>query len=146
MRRCRACGSRLDEKDGSCPSCGASADDSTASFAPVSEATEQAEALIGIEGPALVVRKGPESGEKFYLDGDRFTIGRDPGSDIFLNDVTVSRKHAEITLNTGEALVRDVGSLNGTYVNDVRVDAAPLTSGDVVRIGRFQMVFVGSER
>lgn len=143
MRRCQACGGSVGPSDETCPSCGASVDGSTASFAPVGEATEVTAAVTGVEGPVLVVRKGPETGETFYLDRPSLTMGRDPSSDIFLNDVTVSRKHAVVEVTPAEVVVRDVGSLNGTYVNDVRVDAAPLSDGDVVRIGKFQMVFVG---
>ncbi|TLM87290.1 MAG: FHA domain-containing protein, partial [Actinobacteria bacterium] len=70
-------------------------------------------------------------------------VGRDPESDIFLNDMTVSRSHAEFEVVGDEVTVRDLGSLNGTYVNGVCVDAAPLSHGDLVQIGTFQMVFVG---
>lgn len=143
MRRCDACGSTVGQSEENCPACGITLDGATASFAPVGTVAEPADTLTGFEGPVLVVRKGPETGETFYLDRPTLTIGRDPGSDIFLNDVTVSRKHAEVAVSSAEVIVRDAGSLNGTYVNDVRVDEAPLSDGDVVRIGRFQMVFVG---
>ena len=90
----------------------------------------------------LVVRKGPEVGERFYLEAPEYSLGRDPHCDIFLNDVTVSRKHASVRIDGGMATVRDTGSLNGTYVNGVRVDSAPLDNGDTVQIGTFQMIFM----
>ncbi len=94
------------------------------------------------EGPALVVRKGAESGERFVIDRERLTVGRDPESDIFLNDVTVSRSHAVLKLTSEGVTIEDAGSLNGTYVNGIRVDSAPLAAGDIVQIGLFQMVYV----
>ena len=93
------------------------------------------------DSPVLVVRKGPQLGERFYLESPRLTVGRDPNSDIFLNDVTVSRVHAHLTCTNNEVSVADAGSLNGTYVNGQIVDAAVLNSGDVVQIGTFQMIF-----
>jgi pSer/pThr/pTyr-binding forkhead associated (FHA) protein len=94
------------------------------------------------EGSALlVVQRGPNAGARFLLDADRTTVGRQPSSDIFLDDVTVSRKHAEF-LRDGDAFrVRDVGSLNGTYVNRDRVDDAPLAAGDEVQIGKYRLTY-----
>lgn len=114
----------------------------TASFAPVVAEMHE----VGgddVDGPVLVVRKGPQPGEKFFIDRAQLSVGRDPESDIFLNDMTVSRAHAVLDLAGGTVTVRDVGSLNGTYVNGVIVDSAPLSSGDVVQVGTFQMVFYG---
>jgi len=93
------------------------------------------------EGPVLVVRKGPQPGERFYLDRARVTVGRDPERDIFLNDMTVSRTHATFERDGAAVTVRDSGSLNGTYVNGVVSDSAVLADGDVVQIGTFQMVY-----
>jgi pSer/pThr/pTyr-binding forkhead associated (FHA) protein len=92
-------------------------------------------------GTALLrVDHGPNAGSRFLLDGDLTSVGRHPNSDIFLDDVTVSRKHAEF-LRAGSAFsVRDVGSLNGTYVNRERVDACVLATGDEVQIGKFRLV------
>jgi pSer/pThr/pTyr-binding forkhead associated (FHA) protein len=98
--------------------------------------------LAGAEVPLLIVRKGPDVGETFYLDRPSLTVGRDPDSDIFLNDVTVSRRHAVLEVKGESVRVRDAGSLNGTYVNDALVTEAELRSGDAVQIGRFQMVFL----
>jgi pSer/pThr/pTyr-binding forkhead associated (FHA) protein len=114
----------------------------TASFAPVASELHDV-AGEDVEGPVLVVRKGPQLGEKFFIDRPQLNVGRDPESDIFLNDMTVSRAHAVFEMAGNTVTVRDVGSLNGTYVNGVIVDSAPLSSGDVVQIGTFQMVFYG---
>jgi hypothetical protein len=90
----------------------------------------------------LVVRRGPNAGARFLLDHDVTTSGRHPDSDIFLDDVTVSRRHAEFRLEGGEFQVVDVGSLNGTYVNREPVDSAVLANGDEVQIGKFRLVFL----
>jgi pSer/pThr/pTyr-binding forkhead associated (FHA) protein len=90
----------------------------------------------------LVVRRGPNAGARFLLDHDVTTSGRHPDSDIFLDDVTVSRRHAEFHRDGGTFIVRDVGSLNGTYVNRERVEAATLNNGDEVQIGKFRLVLI----
>jgi pSer/pThr/pTyr-binding forkhead associated (FHA) protein len=94
----------------------------------------------------LAVRRGPNAGARFLLDHDVTTSGRHPDSDIFLDDVTVSRRHAEFHRDGGVFTVRDVGSLNGTYVNRERVEAATLSSGDEVQIGKFRLVFIAGPR
>jgi hypothetical protein len=94
----------------------------------------------------LVVRRGPNAGARFLLDHDVTTSGRHPDSDIFLDDVTVSRRHAEFHREAGTFTVRDVGSLNGTYVNRERVEAATLANGDEVQIGKFRLVFLAGPR
>ena len=90
----------------------------------------------------LIVRRGPNAGSRFLLDKDRTSAGRHPESDIFLDDVTVSRRHAEFTRHGTTFSVRDVGSLNGTYVNRERIDEAALSGGDEVQIGKFRIVFL----
>lgn len=90
----------------------------------------------------LVVKRGPNAGSRFLLDKDRTSAGRHPESDIFLDDVTVSRRHAEFARHGGTFSVRDVGSLNGTYVNRQRIDQAGLSGGDEVQIGKFRLVFL----
>jgi pSer/pThr/pTyr-binding forkhead associated (FHA) protein len=104
-------------------------------------------AVTGVEGlPAgsalLVVKRGPNAGSRFLLDQPVTSAGRHPDSDIFLDDVTVSRRHAEFRLETGDFQVVDVGSLNGTYVNREPVDSAVLANGDEVQIGKFRLVFL----
>jgi pSer/pThr/pTyr-binding forkhead associated (FHA) protein len=95
----------------------------------------------------LVVRRGPNSGSRFLLDGELTTAGRHPQSDIFLDDVTVSRRHVEFRRSPdGSFTVSDVGSLNGTYVNRERIDAVTLSNGDEVQIGKYRLVFYASQR
>ena len=89
----------------------------------------------------LVVLRGPNAGARFLLDSDEVSTGRHPNSDIFLDDVTVSRKHATFRRVGDDFLVRDVGSLNGTYVNRERIDEVALKTRDVVQIGKFRLVF-----
>ncbi len=90
----------------------------------------------------LVVRRGPNAGSRFLLDSDLTLIGRHPDSDIFLDDVTVSRRHAEFYRQGGRFTVRDVGSLNGTYVNRERIEETDLSGGDEVQVGKFRLVFL----
>jgi pSer/pThr/pTyr-binding forkhead associated (FHA) protein len=92
----------------------------------------------------LVVQKGPSAGSRFLLDTDVVTAGRHPDSEIFLDDVTVSRRHAEFKRGPHGFTVRDVGSLNGTYVNRDRIDEVVLQGGDEVQIGKFRLVFFAS--
>jgi pSer/pThr/pTyr-binding forkhead associated (FHA) protein len=94
----------------------------------------------------LVVRRGPNAGARFLLERDVTTSGRHPDSDIFLDDVTVSRRHAEFHRAASGFTVRDVGSLNGTYVNRERVESATLSNGDEVQIGKFRLVFIAGPR
>ena len=93
----------------------------------------------------LVVLRGPNTGARFLLDDDEVMSGRHPDSDIFLDDVTVSRKHAVFRREGDSFVVRDVGSLNGTYVNRELVDEVTLTTGDEVQIGKFRLVFYASQ-
>jgi len=97
----------------------------------------------------VIVRRGPAAGTKFTMDGDIVTVGRHPQSDIFLNDITVSRRHAELrrqgTPGAGRYEVTDLGSLNGTYVNRARVDSSVLSSGDELQIGKFRLLFLARE-
>jgi hypothetical protein len=94
----------------------------------------------------LVVRRGPNAGSRFLLDSDLTTVGRHPGSDIFLDDVTVSRRHAEFYRDAHGFTVRDVGSLNGTYVNRDRIEESGLNDGDEVQVGKFRLVFLLGRR
>jgi len=94
----------------------------------------------------LVVRRGPNAGSRFLLDSELTTVGRHPGSDIFLDDVTVSRRHAEFYRHAYGFTVRDVGSLNGTYVNRDRIEEADLSDGDEVQVGKFRLVFLLGRR
>lgn len=99
------------------------------------------------EGSALlVVKRGPNAGSRFLLDQETTAAGRHPDSDIFLDDVTVSRRHAEFRRINGEYQVVDVGSLNGTYVNREQTDSSVLVNGDEVQIGKFRLVFLTAVR
>ena len=94
----------------------------------------------------LVVKRGPNAGSRFLLDAEVTTAGRHPESDIFLDDVTVSRRHAEFVRTPDGFSVRDVGSLNGTYLNRERIDAGGLAGGDEVQIGKYRLVFLTGPR
>ncbi|MDP9406875.1 MAG: zinc-ribbon and FHA domain-containing protein [Actinomycetota bacterium] len=94
----------------------------------------------------LVVKRGPNAGSRFLLDKDVTTAGRHPESDIFLDDVTVSRRHAEFLRSGSTFTVRDVGSLNGTYLDRERIDEAVLSGGDEVQVGKFRLVFLTGAR
>jgi hypothetical protein len=143
MDRCPACDSAVSAEDAVCPSCGVRLVGATASFEPVAaETSAGSPEPVSADGPVLVVHKGAEVGERFYIDRDRLSVGRDPESDIFLNDVTVSRSHAILHLTPEGVTVEDAGSLNGTYLNDLLVDKALLHSGDALQIGRFRMIFL----
>jgi hypothetical protein len=123
-----------------------------------SEATgevEQGEELVAdlaavealpVGNALLVVKRGPNAGSRFLLDSDLTTAGRHPESDIFLDDVTVSRRHAEFYRHGSTFTVRDVGSLNGTYVNRERIEEAELSGGDEVQVGKFRLVFLMNPR
>ena len=93
----------------------------------------------------LVVQRGPDTGSRFLLDTDVVTAGRHPDSEIFLDDVTVSRRHAEFRRSADGFRVSDVGSLNGTYVNRDRIDDVVLHGGDEVQIGKYRLVFFAGQ-
>jgi pSer/pThr/pTyr-binding forkhead associated (FHA) protein len=98
------------------------------------------------EGHALlVVRSGPKTGARFLLDSDVTTVGRHPNADIFLDDVTVSRRHAEFHRHGNSFQVQDLASLNGTYYDGVRIESALLEEGAEVQIGKFRLTFYSSK-
>lgn len=101
---------------------------------------DEAAHLEGISGYVLIVERGPRTGMTFRLPQGNTTVGRHPESDIFLNDVTVSRHHCRFVLKDDELTVEDSGSTNGTYVNEARVDGTALQPGDEVLVGRFHFV------
>ncbi|WP_022899208.1 FHA domain-containing protein [Humibacter albus] len=104
---------------------------------------EEKEAIAALpSGSALlIVRRGPNTGARFLLDEDVMTAGRHPDADIFLDDVTVSRRHAEFLRHGTAFEVKDLGSLNGTYFDGVRVESAMLTDGAEVQVGKFRLTF-----
>ena len=127
-----------------------------ADFLTEAEPPAREQSVSGVDAlPAgsalLVVKRGPNAGSRFLLDRSTTSAGRHPDSDIFLDDVTVSRRHAEFVRGDGAGgpgpfRVRDVGSLNGTYVDRERIDDRALRTGDEVQIGKFRMVFHASRR
>jgi pSer/pThr/pTyr-binding forkhead associated (FHA) protein len=138
------------------------ASDSTSTLAFTRDDVEREEGVredIGDLGPAdqaavdalpagsalLVVLRGPNAGSRFLLDTDVVSAGRHPDSDIFLDDVTVSRRHAEFRRTDEGFVVSDVGSLNGTYVNRDRIDGVLLTNGDEVQVGKYRLVYYASQ-
>ena len=163
---CTQCGHQNPEGSRFCAQCGtalpgtAAGPDttSTISLSALESALEQGETQqppgvehVLREKPAagtalLVVKRGPNAGSRFLLDSDVTTAGRHPESDIFLDDVTVSRRHAEFVRQGGQFVVRDVGSLNGTYLHRERIDSAVLTGGDEVQIGKYRLVFLAGPR
>jgi hypothetical protein len=146
---CPECGFQNPEAANYCAKCGAllhspESVEMTQTFSP-EEGAEVLDALgdIGVQGPALVVRSGGgRSGETFAaLDGGT-TIGRSPDCPVFLDDVTVSRKHAVVLERDGHWFIEDQGSLNGTFVNRRRVESAELSDGDEIQIGKYRLTFL----
>lgn len=152
---CTICGHRNPGNANFCSSCGKAlevrAEDHTMTLQPVDDVgaadEELAVALDGLPAGAglLLVRRGPGAGSRYLLDDDCTSVGRHPDSVIFLDDVTVSRRHAEVVRTATGHAVRDVGSLNGTYLNRERIDAeTALTTGDELQVGRFKLVYLAA--
>jgi hypothetical protein len=148
---CPECGFQNPEAANYCSKCGAllvrdeSGSDTTMSFTPEEGEEDGGELLdeIRTEGPALVVRSGGgRAGEHFLLQQERITVGRSPDCDIFLDDVTVSRRHALVKQADGGFLIEDQGSLNGTFLNRRRIESASLEDGDEVQIGKYKLTFL----
>ena len=98
---------------------------------------------LGVKGPALLVRAGGGlAGEVFASDRERTTIGRSPDCDVFLDDVTVSRRHAVLIHDSPRFVLQDQGSLNGTFLNRRRIESAELADGDEVQIGKYRLTFL----
>jgi FHA domain/zinc-ribbon domain len=146
---CPECGFQNPEAANYCSKCGAllntsESGEQTQTFAPeVREELLESLGELGVSGPALVVRAGGgRTGETFTPQGDRTTIGRSPDCGVFLDDVTVSRRHATLLNRDGQWRIEDLGSLNGTFVNRRRVDAAALEDGDEIQIGKYRLTFL----
>ncbi|MFB6608790.1 FHA domain-containing protein [Agromyces sp. NPDC056379] len=114
--------------------------------ADVSAEEQEAIAALPSGSALLIVRRGPNSGARFLLDTDVTVVGRHPDADIFLDDVTVSRRHAEFVRHRSAFEVRDLSSLNGTYFDGVRIETALLSDGAEVQIGKFRLTFYASRR
>lgn len=142
MSECQSCGTFTEGKSRLCPECMETADQSTTSFVPVGLSEVKTPVEHSPEDDIfLQVVKGPQIGERFFLEGDRIIIGRDPEAQLFLGDITVSREHAVILREGAEVSVRDLGSLNGTYLNGKIVEESLLKCGDMLQIGTFQLMF-----
>jgi pSer/pThr/pTyr-binding forkhead associated (FHA) protein len=150
---CTHCGHQNPAEANFCGNCGrslaATADQTTGVLRLDLESLDALEAAIEVDpvvadlevGTALlVVVRGPNAGARFLLDRDLVTVGRHPTSDIFLDDITVSRRHVEFHRESRRFWIHDVGSLNGTYVNGVRVERQVLSTGDELQIGKFKLI------
>jgi pSer/pThr/pTyr-binding forkhead associated (FHA) protein len=148
---CPECGFHQSEAHNYCERCGALLHVEAAvtgeTTGPLAIGEHDADAAGGgatVEGPALAVRSGGGlSGEVFRLTGERVSVGRNSDSDIFLDDVTVSRNHAELVVSGATVTLEDLGSLNGTYINRRRIDTPEaLVDGDELQIGKFRLAFI----
>ncbi len=151
---CNQCGHQNPPDANFCSSCGTvleakAGDDTTISFAlPETPENVEDELSLALEQEVsselgiLVVKRGPNAGSKFVLESDVTHAGRHPDSEIFLDDITVSRRHAEFVRQGRSYVIRDVGSLNGTYLNRERIEEGALANGDEVQIGKFKLVFL----
>ncbi len=152
-RHCPECGFMVAEGANYCPKCGAfqgapepkDEDVTTATYVIDDQTGELKPVDVGdvaAQSGALVVRSGGgRVGQSFPLTGERMTIGRSPETDVFLDDVTVSREHATLVRRGGDWFLDDSGSLNGSYVNRQRVDSHRLADGDELQIGKFKLTF-----
>jgi hypothetical protein len=152
---CNNCGHRNPTGANFCSSCGGvltpAAADTTITLHPVDGQGEAGDEELTVTMPErpsgaglLVVKRGPNAGTRYVLESEVTRAGRHPESDIFLDDITVSRRHAEFVGQGGGYSVRDVGSLNGTYVNRERIEEAMLATGDEVQIGKFKLVYLAA--
>lgn len=150
---CNKCGHRNPPESLFCSACGTALDtigDHTITLAkvdPLLDAPGPGDDVqidlghLPIEGGVLIVRSGAQAGETFVLSAPLTRLGRHPDSEIMLDDITVSRRHADVERTTTGYVARDVGSLNGTYVNQQRIEEAPLHQGDELQVGKFRLVF-----
>ncbi|MDQ4005088.1 MAG: FHA domain-containing protein [Actinomycetota bacterium] len=149
---CTRCGHRNPPESKFCARCGHPLQDDTTGGLQPTEIEDDTGEIIDLpleelrEGQALlVVKRGPNAGSQFLIEKDVTTAGRHPESDIFLDDITVSRRHAEVRRKDVNFFVHDMGSLNGTYVNRERVDNTQLANGDEIQIGKFKLLFFGAQ-
>jgi pSer/pThr/pTyr-binding forkhead associated (FHA) protein len=148
---CPECGFQNPEASNYCSKCGAllvrdeSGSDTTMSYTPEEGENDSSPLLeeLKTEGPALVVRSGGgRAGEHFLLRTEAITVGRSPDCDIFLDDVTVSRRHALLRREDGRFFIEDQGSLNGTFLNRKRIETGALEDGDELQIGKYRLTFL----
>lgn len=144
---CTSCGHANPVGSRFCASCGhqlvAESDDRTLGMAPL-DGTEPAPPAVETLGTTaqMVVTSGHRSGSRYQLVGDLVRAGRHPDSEIFLDDITVSRRHVEIRPVDGAHVVSDAGSLNGTYLNGQRIESASLSNGDELQVGKFKLLYL----
>lgn len=138
---CSSCGGAL-EVDGDKTVVIAKVDSLQDALGPQDNASVDLQSLPQHCG-TLMVRSGPQAGQRFVLDASLTKLGRHPDSEISLDDISVSRRHAEIERQSTEYVLRDVGSMNGTYVNQKRADGVVLQQGDEILVGRFRLIFLG---
>jgi pSer/pThr/pTyr-binding forkhead associated (FHA) protein len=112
----------------------------------LSDEDQQAVDALPTGNSLLIVRRGPNKGARFLLDSDLISIGRHPNADIFLDDVTVSRRHSEITRAGSVFTIKDLTSLNGTYFEGARVETAELFNGAEVQVGKYHFTYYSSKR
>ena len=147
---CPECGYQNPEAANYCSRCGSllhksEPGEQTMTYTPndVNEGTAGTLQELTGKGPALVVRSGGgRAGESFFPSGERTLIGRSPECDVFLDDVTVSRRHAELLRNGEQFTISDLGSLNGTFVNKKRIESTILEDDDEVQIGKYRLTFL----
>jgi len=141
---CSRCGHPNSESSNYCSSCGFDLHRSEEEPTSEHEAVTIDEAIESetVVSATFIVKRGSKAGSRYLVTDTFTTIGRHPESDIFLDDVTVSRRHAQVHRDGDAILLSDVGSLNGTYLNRVRIDTGSLRSGDEVQIGKFKLVFL----
>ena len=147
---CEACGHSNAAGSRFCSSCGrpmSSAEAaSTEALDPLGDSGESVDFHPPSTGAALVVASGHQAGTRYAITSDLLTVGRHPDSDIFLDDITVSRRHVELSTSNTGYVIRDVGSLNGTYLNGERLEESEvsLTNGDELQIGKFKLLYLVS--
>jgi uncharacterized Zn finger protein (UPF0148 family) len=151
---CNKCGHFNPDDSVFCARCGVNLENEEEAYgettvglpAVEAEAEEDVEVALTMEplekgSAVLVIKKGSDAGMRFTINREFIVIGRHPESDIFLDDITVSRKHAEIRREAAAFTLVDTGSLNGTYLNRERIEASSLNNGDEIQIGKFRLLF-----
>lgn len=140
-KKCPVCTFEMDRSQAACPKCGFRFLGETQEFKPiVLDDVEDSDDRRETKAVLRVVR-GPQVGTIYKLDKDTITLGRNPQCDIFLNDMTVSRMHAQLDLSGGCFILKDVDSFNGVWVNNTNIDSKTLRSGDFIQIGKFAFVY-----
>lgn len=141
---CPVCNNPVHDTDASCPACGFKLLGSTQQFEPIVVGQDSAQGshkAKEVQSASLTIVRGPQIGTTYALDDKVQTIGRDPQCDIFLNDMTVSRSHAQISPSGSGFAISDLSSYNGIWINNENVDSARLYDGDIIQIGTFCLIY-----